>query len=163
MRKCTTVLEISLFSKPGWFVCMVCCCAVQSWQIRPGITIPTVVVSCVEHGPALPSAGLCIQINLVLAGSEDTLSYFHYMQQIPPNYGSLKVNILGLSVLFCCVMSFRLNFWELFSSELWGPESGSYLFEVLWIWKCGIKVTMQYNETHGWLIRGRRAGDVSYS
>lgn len=82
----------------------------------------------------------------------------------PPHYVSLKVNILALSLLFCYVISFRPNFWGLFFfSELWAPESESYLFEVLWISKCGIKVTMKCNETHGWLIRVRRAGDVSYS
>lgn len=83
MRKCTTVLGISLFSQPGWLVCMVWCCAVQSWQIRSGSTIPVVVVvvsCCVECAAASPGADFCVlQVNLLLAGSEDSLPYFHYM------------------------------------------------------------------------------------
>lgn len=135
MRNCTTVLEISQFSKPRLVCVMVCWCAVQNWQMGSGSTISMVLCSCVGCAPALPGVGLCsLQVNLVLAGPEDSLPYFHYMQQIPPNYVSLKVNILVLSLLFCCVMSFKLDFWRLFSSELWGSEFGSYLFEV-WMYE----------------------------
>lgn len=166
MRKCTTVLEISQFSKPRLVCVMVCWCAVQSWQMESGSTISMVLCSCVGCAPALPGVGLCsLQVNLVLAGSEDSLPYFHYMQQISPNYVSLKVNIPGLSLLFCCVTSFRLDFWRLFF--FWIVRLRIWILFVwsmnVWIWKCGIKITMKCNETHGWLIRVRRAGGVSYS